>query len=80
MYSKPIIDNGTDCELERWTSESLGLNGAFTFPLITNHGKGTKEPSESVFKIILKKPLLGLENETHWSQTSLSPEELPLWV
>ena len=37
-----IIGDGTDCELVGWTSEDFGLNGAFTFPLTTNHGKGQK--------------------------------------
>ena len=39
------------------------------FPLITNRGKGTKEPSESVCKQILNKPLLRLRNKTYWNQT-----------
>ena len=43
----------------------LALNGASNFPLITNHGKRDKEPSDSVYKTILKKPLLGLGNGTH---------------
>ena len=43
----------------------LALNGALNFPLITNHGKRDKEPSNSVYKTILKKPLLGLGNGKH---------------
>jgi len=42
--------------------------------------KGQQEPSESMCKKILEKPLLGLGNGTQWSQTSLSPVELPLWA
>ena len=58
----------------------LVLNGASTFPLISNHGKGTQEPSDSVCKTIFKKPLLGLGNGTNWSQISQSLVELPLWA
>ena len=50
MYSKPIISDGTDCELVGRISEDFGSNGASTFPLITNHGKVTKEQSEGVYK------------------------------
>ena len=39
------------------------------FQLITNRGKETKEPSESVCKQILNTPLLRLRNKTHWNQT-----------
>ena len=50
MYSKPIIGDDMNCELMGWISEDFGLNGASTFPLIIDHGKGTQEPSESVCK------------------------------
>ena len=58
----------------------LDLNGTSTFSHITNHGKGTKEPSKSVCKTTLEKTLLRSGNGIRWSQTSLSPVELPLWV
>ena len=30
MYSKPIIGNGTHCELMGWTSKDFGPNGAYS--------------------------------------------------
>ena len=50
MYSKLIIGIGMDCELVGKTSKHFGPDGASTFPLMTNYGKGTNEPSESVYK------------------------------
>ena len=38
MYTKPIIGNGTHCELVEWTSKDLGPNGAFYLPLSTHRG------------------------------------------
>ena len=29
-YSKPIIGNGTNCELVGWTSKDFGPNGAYS--------------------------------------------------
>ena len=58
----------------------LALNGASTSPLITNHGKGTKNQVIVCAKTILKKHLLRLGNGIRWSQTSLSLVESPLWA
>ena len=43
MYSKPIIGNGTNCELVGWIPEDFGPNGASTFLLITNQGERDKK-------------------------------------
>ena len=69
-YSKPIIGNDADYELVGWTPKDFGLNGVYSSSHLSQNGvKGTKEPSESVCKTILEKPLLRLGDGTHWSQT-----------
>ena len=75
----PIIGDDMDCELVGWTSQDFGPNGAFTFPLITNHGKGQKNQVKVCVNNI-KQAFIKIKKWNTLESNSLSPAELPLWA
>ena len=64
-YSKPIIGNGTHCELVGWTSKDLGPNGAFHLPTHHQPRLRDKRTMWCACKQILNKTLLRLRHRTY---------------
>ena len=79
-YSKPIIGNGTCCELVRWTSKDFGLNGAYSSSHTSpTEVKGQKKQVKCV-QTSIEQAFIKIKKYDTLESNSLSPAESPLWA